>query len=599
MVVRELPPEMRVVARPPCPHEAARAMAGDGCCVVCGWRAEQLVDAWGARAEQMQEVNTGDEDLHSPDRPRLTAAEVAERARRASAQLDKRSLARFVRSGWHVLCGAEPLEWNWHHEALCASLQGLFTEWMKKKRDPKYIMLTQRCVFNLCPISLKTKILVFFCAWAWLHWPSWKVGYVSANPEVLSTASTECRQLVTSKWYRERFRVKWEMRPDLDRVYHWATTAGGARISRGIDSKVTGMHVDCVLCDDPDDAHDVHSEAERRKVKGKWRALGNRLNDQRCDLLILVQQRVHPDDLSATCLQQGYTHACWPLEYSAKHRVDVPWFKDPRTVDGEIMHPVRHTPEVLQAERSRLGTAGFQAQYNQRPEAFEGALFRRVWIRFFRLGKRDGEEIKAWVRPDGCSEIATRVIDYKRAGAEATTNTPDWDRTVMSVDASFGSLSESASRVSISVYGMKGADRFLLHNTAKRRTLGETERTIGELYEAYPYITKVLVEKKANGAAVIERMQSVISGMIPIEPEGGKEARGAAAQPSIEAGNLYVLEGAPWLTQGEEPDDSGWLDEICSFPHGRKDDRVDDLTQFLNHYAESNRGAWRKVNWSA
>jgi predicted phage terminase large subunit-like protein len=509
----------------------------------------------------------------------------------ASVELDRQSLSHFVKSAWHVLEGATPLEWNWHHEAYCATLQGVLTEWLLKRKNKAYQMKVRKIVINLCPVSLKTRIMVFACAWMWLHAPNWKMMYMSGTPKVLEESSTACRDLVASQWYRKRFNIAWEIRDDANRLMKWSTTANGQRVSMGFEANITGVHVDCIMCDDPDDAHKVHSEAERRNVKGRWKAAGNRLNDLRVGQLIVVQQRVHPDDLSATCLQQGYKHACWPLEYNTKHRVEVPWFKDPRTKDGEVLHPARFTPEIIAEERLRLGTAGFEAQYNQRPETFEGALLRRLWFRFFRMGKQS-DQVQAWVRPEGCSEIATKVVGYKRDGV-----TPDFDRVVMSVDASFGSLSDGASRVSISVYGMKGADRFVLHNSAKRRTLGETETTIAALYDAYPQVTKVLVEKKANGAAVIERMQGNISGMVPIEPDGGKEARAAAMQPAIEAGNVYVLEGAPWLMKGEEPDDAGWLDEMCSFPHGRKDDRVDDLSQFMNHF-QTSRAKWLDIDWT-
>lgn len=552
-----------------CPHSTLRALSVDGVCVLCP-----------------PPMAT----LDATARQRL-GAQLTEQARRASAVLDKRHLGRFVQNGWHVIEGTTRLEWNWHHEAFCATLQGILLEWLRARRgEAGFIQKIRRAVINLCPTSLKSRIMVFACAWMWLHDPSWKVAYVSGNPEVLSTCSLAHRDLVMSQWYRERFGIKWRIRPDLDRVNHWGTTVGGERISRGIDSAATGLHVDCVLCDDPDDAHDVHSEAARRKVKGKWRAFSNRFNRPFIDLLIVVQQRVHPDDLSAACIALGYYHVSFPLEYNSKHRADSPWYADPRTVDGEILHAVRFTPEYIAELKVVYGTAGFQAQYNQRPEAFEGALLKRVWFRFFRLGKAD-DAVQAWIRPEGCNEQATRVIERKPNGK------PDFDRVVMSVDASFGSLSESASRVSISVYGMKGADRFVLFNSAKRRTPGDTITAIGNIYEQFSQITKVLIEKKANGAAVISRFEGAISGIIPIEPEGGKEARAAAAQPAVEAGNVYLLEGAPWLTSGEEPDDAGWLDEVCSFPHGRKDDRVDDFSQMMNHYADKDRGAWRRVNW--
>jgi hypothetical protein len=56
------------------------------------------------------------------------------RARKELAELDRDaallSLAEFVKQGWHVLEPVE-LEWNWHHDALCANIQGMLDEWLR------------------------------------------------------------------------------------------------------------------------------------------------------------------------------------------------------------------------------------------------------------------------------------------------------------------------------------------------------------------------------------------------------------------------------------------------------------------------------------
>jgi hypothetical protein len=65
----------------------------------------------------------------------------------------------------------------------------------------------------------------------------------------------------------------------------------------------------------------------------------------------------------------------------------------------------------------------------------------------------------------------------------------------------------------------------------------------------------------------------------PIEPKndgGGKRARAMMSQGIVEAGHVYILDGASWA------DD--FIGEVCSFPNGKRDDRVDALTQALNFY---------------
>lgn len=105
-------------------------------------------------------------------------------------------------------------------------------------------------------------------------------------------------------------------------------------------------------------------------------------------------------------------------------------------------------------------------------------------------------------------------------------------------------------------------------------------------------IVEVLVEKKANGAAVVDRIRKmlaeaqlkdaagrlIVPRLILLETEGGKAVRGRAAMPTVEAGLVYLRDGASWLNE--------WVGEVSGFPHAARDDRFDALTQMIIHYAD-------------
>jgi predicted phage terminase large subunit-like protein len=99
----------------------------------------------------------------------------------------------------------------------------------------------------------------------------------------------------------------------------------------------------------------------------------------------------------------------------------------------------------------------------------------------------------------------------------------------------------------------------------------------------WPQATTKLVEDKANGTAVIATLKHEISGLIQVNPEGGKEARAAAVSPQIESGNIYLPHPliASWVT--------GYLAEWASFPRGAHDDQVDASTQALNRMRQDDR----------
>jgi predicted phage terminase large subunit-like protein len=89
----------------------------------------------------------------------------------------------------------------------------------------------------------------------------------------------------------------------------------------------------------------------------------------------------------------------------------------------------------------------------------------------------------------------------------------------------------------------------------------------------------ILIEDKANGTAIIEDLKNMkgLHGVLAVNPEGGKMARGWAAQPTLEANNV-------WLPDPEAfPETALWvgefIDHCCKFPNTDDDHDVDAFTQ--------------------
>jgi predicted phage terminase large subunit-like protein len=116
----------------------------------------------------------------------------------------------------------------------------------------------------------------------------------------------------------------------------------------------------------------------------------------------------------------------------------------------------------------------------------------------------------------------------------------------------------------------------LLDQVRDRLNLPETMKAIRHLTEKWPNAKAKYVEDKANGPAVIQMLQDEISGLIPVNPEGGKEVRANAVSPLIEAGNVWLPHPsiAPWVND--------FIEEATAFPNGKHDDMVDSATQALN-----------------
>src|SRR5262249_39747642 len=146
-------------------------------------------------------------------------------------------------------------------------------------------------------------------------------------------------------------------------------------------------------------------------------SMPSRLNDQEHGVFIVIMQRVHERDLSGHILAQemGWTHLCLPAMYEPKHPYPIrtpvirsstgELWKDPRS-ESETLWPSRFSGEVLQrmARDAALSSHMAAGQYQQRPTAREGGLFKRAWFANpVKAAPAGLEQVRAW---DFASSVA-------------------------------------------------------------------------------------------------------------------------------------------------------------------------------------------------
>ena len=125
------------------------------------------------------------------------------------------------------------------------------------------------------------------------------------------------------------------------------------------------------------------------------------------------------------------------------------------------------------------------------------------------------------------------------------------------------------------VWRRLGSNFVLLDQIRELMDCSTTVKRIVEVSGKWRGATAKLIEDKANGSAVIQMLTNQISGIIPVNPSGGKIGRAAAISPLMEAGNIYIAHPQmfPWV--------NGFLEECAAFPNGAHGDPVDAMTQAL------------------
>lgn len=471
------------------------------------------------------------------------------------AEKARRHLRDFVRLAWPVLEPETPLVWSWHVEAICDHLEAVSEGQIK------------RLLINVPPGHAKSLLVgVFWPAWQWLRKPSWRALFSSYKAELAIRDSVRCRTVITSPWYFEAFRPDWQLSGDQNVKSYFQNSATGVRQSIGVGGGATGFRGDAVVVDDPLKADEFPSPDELEKVISWWDfQMSSRLNDMSKGARVVIMQRLHERDLSGYLLERGgYEHLCLPSEYDPSRSCStVIGFRDPRTERGELLFPARFSAEVIAEAKRDLGPYGYSGQHDQSPTPAGGSIVREEWLRYWYPRDATPPSPVVVMTQDGAREIPQAPLPK-----HLEVQIQSWDL------AFKGSVSSDF--VAGHVWGRTGANCYLLDRIHDRLDFPATLCAIRDLSARNPLALEKLVEDKANGPALIATLRDEVQGLIPVQPDGGKEARLHSVAPLFASGNVWLPHPsvAPWVSEV--------VAELVRFPRAPHDDDVDAATQALS-----------------
>lgn len=416
-------------------------------------------------------------------------------------------------------------------------------------------------IINVPPRTSKSTIVsVMWPAWEWTVAPHQRYLCASYTDSLALDLSLSMRRVVESDWYQGLWGDRVQLADDKKAAHRFDTTERGYRISTSFGGAVLGKGGGRVIIDDPHNVRGAESDVQRESVITTWkRAFANRGNDPKRFTRTLTMQRLNEGDLSGYLLESGgWEHLMLPMEFEPERRcrTSIGWV-DPRTEAGELLQPERFGPAEIK-ERKKAGTYAYAGQEQQRPSPAEGGMFKAHWWKRFR-------------------HFATPpVFDQSVVMAPAR-----WDRKIISVDAAFkgGDKQKKAgsekapdrSNVCLQTIATSGAYKYVLNCRAEQMDIMQTIQAILEFRQADPDAYAIIIEDKANGPAIVQLLKNKIPGVMEVAPKGDKVARAMAMQPQVEAGQVFLLYGAAWVED--------YIDEFKKFPTGKRNDRVDTLSQ--------------------
>jgi len=193
------------------------------------------------------------------------------------------------------------------------------------------------------------------------------------------------------------------------------------------------------------------------------------------------------------------------------------------------------------------------------------------------------------IQAASAKELAETVTDRKRLDEKPASF--EFTRIVTSWDTAFKDKTSSDYVVG-QVWGVKGADFFLLRMIRKQMLYGETKRAMKEfnswIRSIWPYVPlNHLIEKSGNGADIITELKREITGVEAVTVSTDKYLRASTAQPTLESNNCF-LPGVPNANQTDcnpaetPPEVQEFIEECAQFNRGANDDQVDAWSQAIN-----------------
>lgn len=500
-------------------------------------------------------------------------------------------LQAFVRRAWPII-DAKPLVWNWHLTLICLELERVAAG------------LTRELLIEQPPGTAKSIISsAMFPSALWLLEPGYQVLSITNTGDNASRDSKRQRDIVLSPWYRglvERIAARdgiglvetfdregkkvvrpWHLATDQSEKTNFQNEAGGQRQSVTVGGTIIGRRARGLIIDDPYKAQDLTegsptaiataAELVVSAYDGNWLTRIDPVDGWR----ITNMQGLAEGDLADVLRRRGVRRVTLPMEAIPEATITVTrpgqppveerlmHRRDPRKVEGEILFPARAPADALAAfKASPEGLRIYGPQYQQLRSSAGGRLFPRSWF--------DVPQEKIGVRRyKGPPDVFARGLTAIG----------------LSVDCSFKDA-KSSDRVAVHAWGWRDdlTHRYLLDRVADRMDILGTIAAITSMRARWNGILKgramvrlVLVEEKANGAAVLQLLGGKVAGLIPYNPKTSKYTRAQVTSFAMQSGNIWY----------PEPDYAPWVHELVeqhvnfTGAEGGVDDDVDAESQMV------------------
>lgn len=450
--------------------------------------------------------------------------------KRVVKAMSERSYADFLRL-WFQITQGQVWVMNWHHTYLCERLQGTVEG---RYRD---------AVINITPGSGKTEMVsIHLTPWASIRCNAVRNLQVSSGRDLALRNASRIRDMMSmSEWQELWPSVMGKQKADEFQFFHQNNRINLELYARSLNGQIIGSrggylvpgYSGMIILDDPDKPADMLSQVRRENnhfiflntVQSR-RAIKR---GEETTPIVIVQQRLHPNDLSWLCLSGRtairFDNIVIPALVTADYVNELPeWIRPAFVRDVLSSEPVMRNgvdyysfwPGNESAENLMriwdVDEYTFMSQYQQQPFSLGGNPFRRE---DFRIYQRLPE------------------VEYRFITCDTALKT--------------GELNDYSV---FSLWGKRGKDLYLLDAFRGKVEAPALRKNFILYFDKWwsknredGIIRAVYCEDKASGTGLIQEIaRHMPVEMTPVQRNTDKSTRAKSIQPFVRTGHVWVPE---------------------------------------------------------
>lgn len=445
-------------------------------------------------------------------------------------ELCERSLYEFFKLTTKNIYSHIVWDYNWHYKIICDRLQDEIERIIDKRHKGKDIII------NLPFRSGKsTLISEIFPVWVAIK-SAGKLSILNiCSTQALAVKSSRMSKLIiSSTWFKDRFGDRVEIMKDNKSKASYSYTSGGHRLAMGIDSSIIGQGADIIIIDDPNDPSDNASDLTLKRVIDTYKdVIYSRLNNNKVGVRIILQQRIHENDLCGYLLHNNgadYQHICLPAMLNK--------FTSPEYMENyvdELFWPTRFSQNELLNYQKILSAQAYASQLLQSPAALEGDMIKRGWFKIV-------------------SQLDFAVMNRGKM--------------MLFVDTAFTDNKKNDPTALLLCCVVKG-NIYVVKAEEYWKEFYEIIEILKEWVLLYN-VSKIYIEPKASGLSIIQELKRQIRGATSVikidNPVKSKVERVNSISPYLNNGRVVLVKDS-WNER--------FLSQMSAFPFGLHDDLVD------------------------